>query len=158
MVDDESRWIGSLPLAQIELFTRRVVRWDCSRGNVAARLNATICDSTLADFEEDERSFLVELLAFVRPLLLSTSTWYSAFAAEKKYYWDEHRLCLARLTFCHSLISLNYPLSFFFRQPSAPRWNLYFALSALKPSSPPYFSQTRQKLPPSWLLYTFSSK
>lgn len=57
----EGRWISYLcPWHKLNPSHGRVEHEDCSCRKVAARVNGTICDSTLADFEEDERSFLVE--------------------------------------------------------------------------------------------------
>lgn len=95
---------------------------DCSCRKVAARVNGTICDSTLADFEEDERSFLVERCPLCANFYCERLHGTRHLRNEKEHYWDEHRLCLARLTFCHSLICLNYTsLSYF--MTSMLRWN-----------------------------------
>ena len=83
-------WIGSLPPAQIELFTRRMVPgggWEIAGcRKVAARLNGTICDSTLADFEEDERSFSGWTAGLCAPAsIVNVYTVLSAFAPERQY-------------------------------------------------------------------------
>lgn len=164
-------WIGSLPLAQIELFTRRglggreggrLLVVEKSRLVLMGRF--AIQRSLIS--RRMKEVFLVELLVFVRQLLLWTSTRYSRHLRLKgSTAGDEHRLCLARLTFCHSLICLNYPLFLYFPLPfsfslcacdeCALWWNFHFTPLALNKLLSPSFSRDERVNFPRSCVYFF---